>query len=52
MSKGISLTIFGSTLVLFSGLVQLPPDELFSFGVRVLFFIVGISLAISGISQK
>ncbi len=52
MSKGISMTIFGSTLVLFSTMAELPSDELLSLGIRVVCFVVGVSLAIAGMSQK
>lgn len=46
------MTIFGSTLVLFSTMAELPSDELLSLGIRVVCFVVGVSLAIAGMSQK
>lgn len=51
-SKGISMTIFGSALMLFSSTLNLDGGEPLFLGIKFLFFLVGASLAVAGISES
>lgn len=51
-SKGISMTIFGSALMLFSSTLNLDGGDIIQLGIKFVFFIVGVSLAVAGIRES